>query len=593
MDLSTPDSMSMETKLHFARLELRRDIKQCTINGYKRSDIKALGEKMKAFQTDFAGMISQQEIETMAEILKALIRHMNEAEQAAPVAPTPTAAKTDLERDVPLRQASSPMTGELSNTAVINSKNFYQDNVLLLYSPFAEELDYIAECYAYEKNMPIRIFDMESLISNFKDETSNLIFDLHEHCKNTKEVIVYKNVEAMSQNNSVEENFHYYLRLMRVNCPGIIQLILASSTTYNLEDRYREFITKTYKSSGSIQTYLKSIPFDFVPLPTKLQTLSVLRQKFVIDEGTPICDEVSKNGIFLGYKGVSRLMSSVISNEELSEKLSEAKKANKKLLDDFLTALGNRNSLDISDWKYTAKAPKAQPVTIDTSDDILRPKYKMRSDGLYDSLMGNDEIYRKLELIMNYQSSGITTQAKCAWVADFAMKGGDMLNLFNIPPEEAENILAERWNIAYRAVAELMRVEVGTMIFDIPENSTLLGQCCDGGATIRMNKKYVKVSTANIDEGIDTILHELFHALQHRAINADPVKDNDLLSYYTVHFGVRLQIPEWKKNFSRYRSTDKGQSFADYEDQVVEAEARIFAADCIWKNGMIDHPILN
>ena len=34
-------------------------------------------------------------------------------------------------------------------------------------------------------------------------------------------------------------------------------------------------------------------------------------------------------------------------------------------------------------------------------------------------------------------------------------------------------------------------------------------------------------------------------------------------------------------------------AFEDYYDQVVEAEARIFSADAISKNGQINHPRLD
>ena len=47
-----------------------------------------------------------------------------------------------------------------------------------------------------------------------------------------------------------------------------------------------------------------------------------------------------------------------------------------------------------------------------------------------------------------------------------------------------------------------------------------------------------------------------------------------------MHFGIRNEVFEWDKNSLRYYGGD-GKPFEDYYDQVVEADARIFASMCV------------
>ncbi len=554
-------------------------LKKCVDSGYKMEIVKPTALLIRKL----IDKVPPADQEKLIIVLKELAARAKDNE--AP--PPPPAANFDTV--LPLRSAAPLREGALYNTTVIDSKNKHQDNLLLIYGPFQKELDYMSECYAAKSGLPIRVVDMAYLVASFPSDVSNLIANLAAKANTAKELIVYKNVDAMAGNSNLEETFFYYLRNIRQNGKDVQQLILSTNIIYGIETRYRNFIGEKYKDAGSIQTYLKSIPFDFAPLASREKTISALRTKFPINESEITHEVLAKDGLFLGWQGLTEAIFYCNSEDELRERVAKAREEGKPQLDAFIDAFGGSCTYDFLDWRYTHKTKKKNEPVVDPNDPIFHPQYKIRRD-LYDGLAGNDEIFAKVERILNYD--GAPVRVKCAWAAEYAMNGGDSLNIINLPPEDAKRILTERWEVAYRAVAELMRVDAGTLVFDIPVTGTLLGQCCDGGATIRMSKRYLEPKAKdNLGEGINTLLHELFHALQYKAIDARRSGDNERLGYYLVHFGVRGHITEWEKNFSRYRGGE-GVEFKDYEDQVVEAEARIFAADCIEENGAFNHPRL-
>ena len=174
----------------------------------------------------------------------------------------------------------------------------------------------------------------------------------------------------------------------------------------------------------------------------------------------------------------------------------------------------------------------------------------------------------------------VSLRLKCGWVVNCAVDIVSM-GITGLTPEHAKAKMSEYWELAYAGLQQLMKIPHGKMLFDIEEGDTLRGQCCDGGQTMRMNASFVNAEKANdLDEGRNTLLHEAFHALQFSAIDAFQNNILDKCGYYLVHFSIyATHAEQWRINFSRYRDSKK--DFNLYEDQVVEAHARIFAANCL------------
>ena len=570
--------------------ETKVALRKCRESGYKSEPCKRAAELLMKLYQLASNSAEKDTIISLMEDLKS--KREAEAEKEKEELAKQGATSVNIDFACPITYPSIP-DGAIYNVSVIESKNSYQDNALLIYGPIADELDFAAECYAAKKSMHMRVVDLAMLVGSYRAQATELIASLSHRAAEAKdELIIYKNLNAMKGMRDVEESFCYYLKKMRQDAKGVEQLLLCSDISYSIENVYREIIETTFRDSAQYNMYLQSLDFSFLPLPTMELTLSKLRDKFMLEFGGETEDIISKEGIFLGYRGITEAVTRISSVTGLTEKIAESKERNKPLLDSFIESFGDFCSYDLGDWPYKKKKPAAKKTAINPDDPILNPKYHLERDE-YDTVMGNREILAKLERLLN--TEGISMPVKCAWAANFSLDGGDMLNIINLPPEQASILLTERWELAYKALVKLMMIPSGKIVFDIPKSNKLLGgQCCDGGNTIRMNESYLEPkSVDDIAKGIDTLLHECFHALQHTAIQARRAQDSAKLGYFLVHFGVHQHIIEWENNFSRYRTTDTGHTYEDYADQVVEAEARIFAADCVAEYSNFNAPRLD
>ena len=605
-DLFTPQRLK-----EMAIIDIRIATKTCKESGYPKQKLIELARMITKFKKDFP---AAPELESLERIAVTIIEKLEKIKSE----PQPEPKKPDVpkffisERFPPI--IPSPLPPEvLYNTSVIESKNRYNDNTMLIYSPFEDELIHLCKCYASKTEKLLRIVDFRDLLKSCPHEISRLLSQLFDHLQTSdKEVMAFLGVEALAENEANAATLWEYVYKMRRTVQRdaresgrtVTELfILSTDLDFGIESRYNSYIKSEYTHDDVVDNYLYNIVTDYLPLVSKEKTVSVLRQRFgITDDDESTLEAIAKNGIFLGWCGLTEIIKTVGSAEELCDKLLEMKNDKKKILDDFI-AISNLglSRFTLLDWNYsTKKTKKEESPVIDPEDPVLNPHYTLKGRS-YDEFISNSEISERLERLLNV--TDVPLLPRCAWAADFAMKGGDQLNLENIPPEKEESFLTLRWDLAAHAVARLLLLEIPKLVFDIGPNETMRGQCCDNGGTLRMSKRFLKKE--NVDEGIGTLLHEFFHAIQFRAefalyavdeakrMNQVPLKEEqDVLNYYYYHLNIsQFHVQQWAQNFSRYRSMDS--AFEDYYDQVVEAEARIFSADAISKNGQINHPRLD
>ena len=587
-----------------ALMEIVIAAKQCKENGYPKDKLKTLGRLLVQFKKDFP---DAPELEKLNKVASTIIEKLNNIKDEPPLT-SPDGigeggndnAKNSIDELFPAVPAEAIPSHVMYNSAIIESKNYYQDNTLLLYSPFEDELTHLIKCYASKKNKILRVVDLKSLIENSSLKASHILAKLFDHAECTdNEIIALVNIEAFAEKESNATALWEYIYKLRVYAKDNAKsterkltelFLLSTDLSYGIEAKYNNYIKKEYTHTSVLENYLYNIITDYIPLVSKEKTLCDLKQRFGIQDDTDkVIEAIEKKGIFLGWKGLSDALSDTVTANELNGILEKAKKEKKDILDAFIK-ISNRGlaRFDLLDWDYHLKNKKTDDVTLPDPDEAaLFPKFTLKGR-IYDDLMSNNEISERLERLMNERS--VPLMPKCAWAADFALKGGDQLNLENIPAEKEEEFLTTRWDLAFHAVARLLLVDTPKVVFDIPANSSTGGECCDGGATIRMNKKYL--SKKNVDQGINTLLHEFFHSVQHKSERALATGDQSILTYYYYHLNISVyHIRQWKENFSRYRSPENG--IENYFDQVVEAEARIFADDAISRNGNINHPRLD
>lgn len=109
-------------------------------------------------------------------------------------------------------------------------------------------------------------------------------------------------------------------------------------------------------------------------------------------------------------------------------------------------------------------------------------------------------------------------------------------------------------------IAFLTNNEIGSGVYGYFDNSN---------NSIRFNADLLNTDDPNIlHEMVDTIFHEMRHALQFRAVTDS-----------SCNFGSEEQRQKWALNFVNYISARV--DFAFYQQQVIEDDARQFAAEVI------------
>ena len=553
--------------------EIKSALRKCRESEYSQESVEHAAGLIKKLYDLVPDPKKKAELK---ELLKTLVQKRKEAierdrQRGTDVSPT------DISLVFPVIKNENIRTGALYNVTVIESNRIYQDNTLLLYGPFPSELSYAARCYAKQEGKDIRFIDCERLATTFQSTASQILAGLYKQaCTAQNEVIVYENVAGMAGAEGVEESFAYYVRKIRQECKHIQQLILSSDKAYGVEKVYAEKVKKLFPEPDVLNTYLNALSSSFIPLVTFKMTKGKIFQKFGVaptDEETE--EFIKAHGLFLGYEGLDELLGKS-SACDWKKFLEDCEKSRKPSLEKFIEGF-EECTYDFLDWEYKLKRKPKRPQPIAPDNPILHPVYKL-SHTEYDDVYCDDLTWAKVEKIMNMD--GLSLRLKCGWVVHCAVNATAM-GIAGLTPEHAKAKMSEYWELAYAGLQQLMKIPHGKMLFDIEEGDTLRGQCCDGGQTMRMNASFVNAEKANdLDEGRNTLLHEAFHALQFSAIDAFQNNILDKCGYYLVHFSIyATHAEQWRINFSRYRDSKK--DFNLYEDQVVEAHARIFAGNCL------------
>lgn len=494
-------------------------------------------------------------------------------------------ATVDISSVLPATAPSDITVGKYFSVSDVESKNGYLDNTAYFFGPYADELDYLVRAYAKKKGLILRTVDCARLVAQKSERTvADVLSALSEYARSAEgELFAYESVSSLGDGADLDALI-YYISVMRRECRGIRQIILTDDVNCRLDEKYGLFMHSRVEGDSYLEAYLQSLPAYAISLPTAVTVREAVRDAI----GSALTDEdegdIKKTGAYLGYTGLCRISEAGAGWRSVASAYATQRGAR---LDDFMRSLGDPSCYDLSDWdvKLTGAKEKGRQIR----SDVLHPKYTLPRDE-YDGVLGNEQIKRRMERLMNTPCPSL--RAKCAWAVSYALDGGDSLNIMNLSPAEASGVLTERWELAYLALVELLHLERGKLVMDIRGSSGLLGQCCDGGRTIRMHEKFSKTNSKEaVMEGRATLLHEAFHALQHKAVSALNTGRSEELSYYLVHLGINSHVREWQRNFSRYKKSEDGAE--SYEDQLVEAEARIFAADCLAEFDLFNPPRLD
>lgn len=572
--------------------EIKVALRKCKEEDYSEKSVKRALELLGEFCPLLTDKKAQdgilQEMQNLANKAKA------SAERRKEFLPLEEGERdgADIHAVFPLLENSLSERETLCNFSVIETQQGCRDNAFLLYSPFEEELLYQTKCYAKAKGLSLRLVDCSRLVTEYPSQASALLNELSSYAETAQnECFLYCNISALKGNENIAQTVCYYLKRMRQKAQNTAQFFLSSDPEYAFERVYKTQVENFYPDGDMLdKLYYGSLNFVFLALPSYEFTRAQIMRAFGLsaeDEGAEKREKfLKKEGILLGYEGLRALLQSA-KKENWQEVLQTLTVGKRERLENFYKCVGeNFACVANEDWGYKlSKKKKASPNGVEKQPLFVMPKT------VYDGIVGIDEIRENIEKILNKE--GVSLQMKCPWALAYALDNGDTLNLLNLEKESIKTRMKERWELAYDALSQLMKIPRGELVFDLSNSAEAEGLCCDGGRTIRLKKLFLESNDPTVlERGKKAFLHEAYHALQHTAVNALKNGDTEILDYYLVHFGVNSHVEEWRENFSRYRDPKGEEGFGDYYDQVVEAEARIFANDRLKEFANFDPPKL-
>lgn len=561
--------------------EILAAVDVCKQKNFSRQSVREALLLIKAYRD---GSSDREEAQKLARLAVMLAEKMEERERLAEQWRT-RGADDAYSRLFPLIPPEKLKVLPIGNASVLEANKIYRDNTQLLIGPFESELVAQTRFYAKNGGAAYRLVDCAAIARDHAEKAEELFASLGACVGNAaaQEIVVYSGVDALCAHTDAAGAFCRYLRSNRLNKPNIQQFVLCVSPSHSFNDIYTASIGA---AEGSEEIADSPLPVLYLPLPSFKTVKEHIFRRY---PGAPAGAEgiLKRTGYLLGYEGLCELLAP--DDPDWPVRLGAISERKKQDFEKFARSVSfNLERVLDKEWDY--RIEEAPPIEIGGDDPVWNPVFHVPAT-LYDSVDGLDEIRRNVVKIVERKDMPI--RVRCGWVVSYALTNGDILNVLNVDEAQLEAVLKGRWSIAYAALTQLMRIPYGELLFDIGEGSGLLGLCCDGGKTIRMNGKYIRTQDRKVlGDGCNTMLHELFHALQHTGMAARERQDTDMLGYQLTHFRVSgHRIREWAENNKRYRSQDK--NFDDYYDQIMEADARIFASEILSEFGQMNIPDLD
>lgn len=626
--------------------QLMSRMNECIKKDYPRKLSGEVLELIKELMKRTADKVAKDKLVALANsfLAKALDAENQRRGRVVRVGGGETVQTADIGRLCPVTLNADIAVAEISDISVMRAKAdpAYGDNTLVVCGPFASELFVQTSRYVKESGRNMRVVDVAALREEGVNGYGVLNGLIDYYSSNSSEdAIVFTKFETLKDDKDFAEAFAGFLHSMRTLCDrnkerNFQQIILLTDPVYffSFSDMYngkRGGHEGGNEGGSPVDALFESfelggLNFMYMALPSYAFVKAHIFTQFrLAQDDKDSAAFIKKHGYTLGFEGLSHIVCNATA-ENWREELTRIKQNRAEQFKAFIERLGavSLNNVLNEDWEYTYSSSgrplRGSPFT----DDALK-RFRNETFALpptefdYDGVVDVESIRKSVQTILdmkedvNHEEVGV--KQKCGLVLDYAVTNGDSFtSIVNLSEEEFDHEMSIRWNIGYAALIRLMRIDSGKLVFDIGEGEGLLGQCVDGGKIIRMRDYYASSKSMEemlsergrgsaknvIYSGCETLLHEAFHALQHRANTAylylcaaadarnsgntfdeeRVKKESELLDYYWYHFGVtRARIKEWGENFTRYHSSSEDEYV--YRDQTVEADARIFASEVL------------
>ncbi len=486
-----------------------------------------------------------------------------------------------------------------TDTLKDNMDIMYKDNALMCTGPVEEEL--LLRCKAYAAGQgTCRVVDLKSLDDDSLAHTLRALMAHLGHAHD--ETVIYSGLENF-KGSKRGEVFASFLRLTR-SYEGVRQFILSTDPPYYFNDEYFKLTTQGLKGDITNRPVAVCTP----PYPTYKYVSDAL-EKFSPSDEDRKC--IKRDCVFLGYSGLDKVLKSATA-DNWKDVVASIKEQRDKDISLFLQNHGEEDLYTIlhtildTEWDYKIKLPKRKSLS--PIQQLKKEKYTLPSTTYdCDAYLDTKSIRQGVQAILDMEEDAngqkVSLFAKCGCAVRYAVYDF-VQNVLNLPDEERAPALEMRFNIAYAALTQLLKIPYGSLLFNINDEDQCSGLCCDRGHTIRMEKTFLNPSSypipkkgtvldkcnAALQWGCKTLMHECFHALQFKCMDIVDKGQTERcweeLEYYRINLGITEgRINEGWETYNKYGYTELLKDFGNYMKQVLEADARVFENDC-WDMGL-------
>ena len=442
-------------------------------------------------------------------------------------------------------------------------------NVLILHTPIVQEAALIVTEYGKINGTPFSVLDLHqaggSVLSDLPEllriagerkihlfvEGIGDVFDKKEKKERKKE----ENDKEREKEVAAEAEILFgFLRVGKAGAKVVLVDVEGSN------DLYERIIRLT---AATEDLSILDISYDYLTMPKYDELIRLLIGKGLIDSIDGPDAERIKNGMpFLGFVGLTGMLRAALTGKNIfAVGCAISQKNDTPLLREYLARIPNLARFIDSGWGNVFER-KANVVD-------GRPEFD------YDAI--RDVKIENIKKIVNYPCDYF---AKGGLLVRYSLLGGD-------GKEKWQDLSDEERAKRIENAVDLVFLLFGIGFFPKVEITDKMGSKFAGGLCIDKGKiiRFKKSCITNYEWLAECILHESFHAFQHKTIDS-----RFYYKWYWTELGVKPErIAQWALNHQTYISPERteqinaatGCNIDYYRLQIFEAEAFAFEVDAV------------
>ena len=423
----------------------------------------------------------------------------------------------------------------LYSSEVIVSDARTTEKTIILSSPIHSEVAFFTKCQ--EERLGVKFIEFN--LHAFSGKENLFIEKVFAYFKKNSFCLLVLGAQGYSE----QDRNYLFKKLVEYSNSGFFVIL---SETLGEKTLYEDFVKVVDNENGLTRL---DVCHRYLRLPSFNHTISLFTENNMIKEEDH--SFIKANMLYFGYVGLNACLYLAKQKKEWKDEGVKYSLANNLGFNEYLSNIPSQEQFLPLDW-----------VDLRLQKNSTHSSFSFDYDTLH---------YANPKNVKMIVESDLDLFSKCGLVARYLTLCGDDYSIWKtLDIEERE----KRVKDATKLVASLLRCSFTPeveIIKDEDWEAKGAGGLCIGGG-----KKIVYKDSCSLDYEwmIDAICHECYHSFQYTLEN---------FGHQDWHFkflGVTASRPqEWHDNNLNYVNVSKNRE--GYLRQVLEADARIFAADCV------------